>query len=45
MKLIKLAFAVTEVGPEAAASDYFTALEFGTALESRFGWQVESPQR
>ena len=38
---LKLAFAVTEVGPEAAAGDYFTAQELGDALESRYGWQIE----
>jgi hypothetical protein len=38
---IRVAFAVTETGPEAAAGDYFTALEFGTALQARFGWQIE----
>lgn len=27
-----LAFAVTETGPEAAAGDYFTAIELGAAL-------------
>lgn len=38
---IRLAFAVTETGPNAAASDYFTALELGTALSDRYGWIVE----
>lgn len=38
---IRLAFAVTETGPDAAAGDYFTALELGTALQARFGWQIE----
>ena len=38
---IKVVFAVTETGPEAAAGDYFTALELGTALEARYGWQVD----
>lgn len=38
---LRLAFAVTETGPEAAAGDYFTALELGAALEARFGWQIE----
>lgn len=37
----RLAFAVTEAGPEAAAGDYFTALELGTALQARFGWHIE----
>ena len=39
--MIKVVFAVTEVGDTAAAGDYFTALELGTALQQRFGWQVE----
>lgn len=38
---IKLAFAVTESGTGAAAGDYFTAFEFGSALNDRFGWQIE----
>lgn len=38
---LRLAFAVTETGPEAAAGDYFTALELGAALQVRFGWQIE----
>jgi len=38
---ITLAFAVTETGPDAAAGDYFTALELGAALQARFGWQIE----
>ncbi|CAN7275043.1 glycosyltransferase [Acidovorax sp. LjRoot66] len=37
---VRLAFAVTEVGLDAAAGDYFSALELGTALAARFGWQV-----
>lgn len=37
---IRLVIAVTEVGDEAAAGDYFTALELGTALAARFGWEV-----
>lgn len=36
----KVAFAVTEVGPEVAAGDYFTALEFGTALRKLLRWEV-----
>jgi hypothetical protein len=36
-----LAFAVTETGPEAAAGDYFTAIELGAALQARFGWQID----
>jgi len=39
--MIRVAVAVTEVGPAAAAGDFFTALELGTALTERFGWQVE----
>lgn len=38
---MRLVFAVTEVGENAAAGDYFTALELGSALQLRFGWQVE----
>jgi len=38
---IRLAFAVTETGPAAAAGDYFTALELGTALSARYGCEVE----
>ena len=38
---MKLAFAVTEVGPDAAAGDYFTALELGTGLQARYGWRIE----
>lgn len=34
------AFAVTEVGSDAVAGDYFTALELGSALSLRFGWGV-----
>lgn len=36
----RLAFAVTETGSQATAGDYFTALEFGTALVARFGCQI-----
>lgn len=38
---MKITFAVTEIGPKAAAGDYFTALELGSALTERFGWVVE----
>lgn len=38
---LRLAFAVTETGPDAAAGDYFTALELGTALAARYGWQID----
>ncbi len=38
---IKFVFAVTETGTNAAAGDYFTALELGTALHAKYGWQVE----
>lgn len=38
---VRLVFAVTETGAEAAAGDYFTAIEFGSALHARFGWQIE----
>ncbi len=37
----RLVFAVTEVGDEAVAGDLFTAMEFGSALADRFGWQVD----
>ncbi|MFH1196288.1 MAG: glycoside hydrolase family 99-like domain-containing protein [bacterium] len=36
-----LAFAVTEVGPDASAGDYFTALELGTALKEIYGWDIK----
>ena len=36
----KVAFAVTEVGPEVAAGDYFTALELGSALRKLLNWEV-----
>lgn len=39
--LFTVAFAVTETGPSAGAGDYFTALELGSALNERFGWQVQ----
>lgn len=38
---LKAVFAVTEIGPEAAAGDYFTAMELGTALEARYNWQID----
>ena len=38
---MKITFAVTEIGPLAAAGDYFTALELGHALTQRFGWVTE----
>jgi hypothetical protein len=38
---LKITFAVTETGPDAAAGDYFTALELGRALKQRFGWTVQ----
>jgi len=37
---LRLAFAVTETGPDAAAGDYFTAIELGTALSDRYDWTV-----
>lgn len=37
---LTIAFAVTETGDNARAGDYFTAWEFGTALEEAFGWTV-----
>jgi O-antigen biosynthesis protein len=36
-----VAFAVTEVGADAAAGDLFTAQELGHQLERQFGWHVE----
>ncbi len=39
--LVRLVFAVTEVGDEAAAGDLFTAMELGAALAQRFGWQID----
>lgn len=39
--VIRIAFAVTETGQDAAAGDYFTALELGTALSGRYGCDVE----
>ena len=38
---MKITFAVTETGPDAAAGDYFTALELGHALNQRFGWVIQ----
>lgn len=38
---LKITFAVTETGPDAAAGDYFTALELGLALKQRFGWTIQ----
>lgn len=39
-KTFKVAFAVTEVGPNVAAGDYFTALELGSALRKLLRWEV-----
>ncbi|WP_297361282.1 glycosyltransferase [Thauera sp.] len=39
-KSLSVAFAVTEIGPTAAAGDLFTAQELGDALQARFGWSV-----
>lgn len=39
--MIKVTFAVTEVGADASAGDYFTALELGQALQDRFGWKTD----
>ena len=36
----KVAFAVTEVGPDVAVGDYFTALELGSALRKLLRWEV-----
>jgi hypothetical protein len=38
---LNITFAVTEIGSDAAAGDYFTALELGYALKQRFGWTVQ----
>lgn len=38
-KPLKITFAVNEEGKNASAGDYFTALEFGEALEE-FGWEI-----
>ena len=38
---LNVAFAVTEVGAESAAGDYFTALELGNALVARHGWPIQ----
>jgi hypothetical protein len=38
---LRVVFAVTEVGEDAAAGDLFTAMELGAALAKRFGWQVD----
>lgn len=38
---LRVVFAVTEVGEEAAAGDLFTAMELGVALAKRFGWHVD----
>ncbi|MEG6504016.1 glycosyltransferase family protein [Nitratidesulfovibrio sp. 1201_IL3209] len=39
-RAFKVAFAVTEVGPDVAAGDYFTALELGSALRRLLRWEV-----
>lgn len=36
----KVAFAVTEVGPEVSAGDYFTAMELGSSLRKLLRWEV-----
>jgi hypothetical protein len=41
LKQLKVAFAVTEIGEDAAAGDLFTAMELGNALAERFGWDVK----
>jgi len=38
-KTLKVAFVVTETGPDASAGDYFTALELGEGLK-KFGWEI-----
>jgi len=37
---MKIAFAVTEVGPKVAAGDYFTAMELGSSLRKLLRWEV-----
>jgi len=37
---LKIVFAVTETGPQAASGDLFTASELGQALQMRYGWDV-----
>lgn len=37
---MRVAFAVSEVGTNAAAGDFFTAVELGAALSANFGWDV-----
>jgi|GEM_PF-1414361 GT2 family glycosyltransferase/spore maturation protein CgeB len=39
-RTFKVAFAVTEAGPDVAAGDYFTALELGSALRRLLRWEV-----
>lgn len=39
-RTFKVAFAVTEAGPNVAAGDYFTALELGSALRKALRWEV-----
>ena len=38
---LRIAFAVTQTGPDAAAGDYFTASELGAELVQRYGWRVD----
>ena len=39
-RTFKVAFAVTEVGPEVASGDYFTAMELGSSLRKLLRWEV-----
>jgi GT2 family glycosyltransferase len=37
----KITFAVTEIGANASAGDYFTAIELGKALKDMFHWEID----
>lgn len=39
-KRITVGFVVTQSGENAVAGDYFTALELGTALQTKYGWNI-----
>jgi len=41
VKPTKFVFAVSDTGSGAASGDYFTALELGTALQTRYGCQID----
>lgn len=38
---MKIAFAVTEIGPGADEGDYSISLELGKALKVRYAWEIE----